>query len=59
MKKVKEVKEVEGKQGGVGVVLVEEEGGRERKFELGGSDGKKGVDCLKFALFCEEKKNFR
>ena len=55
MKEVKEVREVAGKQGGVGVVLVEE-GGRERKFELGGNDGKKGVDCLKFALFCLKRK---
>ena len=55
MTKVKEVKEVEGKQGGVGVVLVEEEGGRERTFELG-KNGKKGVDCLKFGLFCMKRK---
>ena len=55
MKEVKEVKEVDGKQGGVGVVLVEERG-RERRFELGGNDGKKAVDCLKFALFCMKRK---
>ena len=56
MNQVKEVRGVAGNRGGVGVVLVEEDGGRERRFELGGNDGKKGVDCLKFALFCMKRK---
>ena len=54
LKKVREMKVVEGKQGGVGVVLIEE-GKDPRKFELGGEEGRKMVDCLKFALFCLER----
>ena len=50
MDKVKEVKKIAGKRG-TKVVLVEE-GGEEREFELGGEEGQRGLECLKFALFC-------
>ena len=57
LRNVREVREVEGKRGGVGVVLVEQ-GGLERKFELGGNEGEKAnfIKKLKFALYCLSKK---
>ena len=53
LKDIKEVREITGKLGGLGVVLVEK-GGKERKFELenGEKEGKKALDLLKFGLFC-------
>ena len=51
LRDVKEVREVKGKLGGVGVVVVDK-GGREREFELGEGEGRKALDLLHFALFC-------
>ena len=53
LKDIKEVREMKGKLGGLGVVLVDK-GGKERKFELenGEKEGRKALDLLKFGLFC-------
>ena len=53
MKRVEEVREMEG---GVGVVVVEV-GGRERRFEMEEKEvGGKGLECLRFVLFCLGRK---
>ena len=51
LREVGEVREVRGKRGGVGLVLVEK-GGKEREFELGREEGQKALNHLNFALFC-------
>ena len=50
---IKEVREMNGKLGGLGVVLVDK-GDKEREFELenGEKEGQKALDLLKFGLFC-------
>ena len=53
LRDIKEVREMEGKLGGLGVVLVDK-GDKEREFELenGEKEGQKALDLLKFGLFC-------
>ena len=54
---IKEVREIDGKMGGLGIVLVDK-GGKEREFEFEnrGEEGRKALDLLKFGLFCLEEK---
>ena len=53
LRDIKELREMEGKLGGFGVVLVDKEG-KEREFELENreGEGRKALDLLKFGLFC-------
>ena len=53
LKDLKEVREIKGKLGGLGVVLVDK-GDKKREFELenGEKEGRKALDLLKFGLFC-------
>ena len=55
LRDVEEVKEVEGKLGGMGFVLVDK-GGREREFEMNVEEGRKALELLKLALFCLREK---
>ena len=57
LKDIKEVREMEGKLGGLGVVLVDKEGKkREFEFENREEEGRKALDLLKFGLFCVGEK---
>ena len=54
LRDVKEMREMNGKLGGLGIVLVDK-GGREREFEVENGEekeGRKALDLLKFGLFC-------
>ena len=53
LRDIKEVREMEGKLGGLGVVLVDKRG-KERKFEFDNREerGRKALHLLKFGLFC-------
>ena len=53
LRDIKEMREVEGKLGGLGAVLVDK-GGKEREFEFENreEEGRKALDLLKFGLFC-------
>ena len=53
LRDVMEMREIKGKLGGLGFVLVDK-GGKEREFEFGNrnGEGRKALDLLKFGLFC-------
>ena len=53
LRDVMEVREIKGKLGGLGFVLVDK-GGKEREFEFENrnEEGQKALDLLKFGLFC-------
>ena len=57
LRDIKEVREMKGKLGGLGAVLVDK-GGKEREFEFENreEEGRKALDLLKFGLFCLREK---
>ena len=57
LRDVMEVREIKGKLGGLGFVLVDK-GGKEREFEFENrnGEGQKALDLLKFGLFCVGEK---